>query len=578
MVYSFIEKDTACSEYVKIINKIGLKGMLSAYGAYTCIAPNNEAFRKYYNSLGENFNIDSLTNEQLNYVAKTHIVSNKYLFSELTVGIIPKANMNERFIEISFTADSITNAFKIMLNDSSQVISRDNEVYNGVVHKIDRVIQPSNYQLPELIYSNPDISIFAEALKLTKLEDSLRLVKDEDYSPQGIYHDAFDSYIIINPKERKYGYTAFIEDNEILKENGINSIDDLITKAKEWYPTSSEYDGDYTNPENSLNKYMAYHLIKKVIFLNKFFYTSHAINDYTPDEFLETIYTNRLIRASKIGSRIGLNFSSTNYTKIKEEGSKTTVNGVYHLLSEPLIYSEDVENMMQNIRIRFDPASLLPELTNNNMRCSRGFTDFPYGDDYGFDDGYLDYVQMSKDTRLIYLAGNEDGGWCSFQGDELMALGAYDLTIRLLPMPPGTYEFRYGYSTNSYRSITQIYIDGKPIGIPLDLRIYADNPKIGWILDGLTDDSGYENDKMMRNRGYMKGPTTFGPTKDKIARDHNASLRRIVGTFTFTKYEAHYLRLKTVEERPSAQLDIDFFEFVPKSVFSPADGTPESRD
>jgi hypothetical protein len=185
---------------------------------------------------------------------------------------------------------------------------------------------------------------------------------------------------------------------------------------------------------------------------------------------------------------------------------------------------------------------------------------------------------MSKDTRLIYLAGRDESGWCSFQGDELMGLGSYDITIRMLPIPPGTYEFRYGYSVYWKRGITQIYIDGKPIGIPLDLVIYADNPKIGWLLDISTEDNGVENDKMMRNRGYMKGPTTFGSSPDKNARNDNVSLRRIVGTFTFTKYEPHYLRLKSVVDDNTKQLDIDFLEFVPKSIFSPVDGTPESRD
>lgn len=584
MIYSFLKKDTAYSEYVKIVDKAGLRGMLSAYGNYTCLAPTNAAFRKYYKSFGARFSMDSLSQVDLEYLAKTHIITNQYLISELQDGVISSPNMNLRFIEIKFKTDEVNNTLKIMLNDSSQIISRDNKVYNGIVQGINCILKPSTAQLPDLIGHNTNLSIFSEAIALTHLDDSLSLVRDESYVPFDGFKDEYDSYAIPSPAQRKYGYTVLIEDNNTFKANGINNIDDLIKRANIEYPSGKGYENDYTNRNNSLNQFISYHMIEKAIYLNKFLYTSHATKNMPVYEFLESMLPNRIMKVTNIsttgGGKLVVNPNSSQTVGIKDAGGATTINGVYHLIDNLLIYSNSVEQMLQNTRIRFDFANLLPELVNNNLRGtnSLGFND---GDRYGIPQGYFKYMKATKDTRMIYLAGEDKNSWTSYQGDEVMGLGAYDVTFRLLPVPPGTYELRQGYSANGLRSITQIYVDGKPIGIPLDLRISADDPRIGYVIDKETTDNGFENDKMMRNRGYMKAPTSFNvylSSTPITARENKSALRRIIGTFTFTDYSPHYIRLKSVINNTKAQLDLDFLEFVPKSIFSPASGDPESRD
>ena len=91
----------------------------------------------------------------------------------------------------------------------------------------------------------------------------------------------------------------------------------------------------------------------------------------------------------------------------------------------------------------------------------------------------------------------------------MMALGLFDFAYRLPPLPAGTYEIRMGYSASSLRHVVQVYLDNEVTGLPIDLRLLADNPKIGYIADDKTTDNGVTNDKDMKNRGYLKGPTTF---------------------------------------------------------------------
>ena len=575
-IYSFLEKDTSYSEYVKIVERVGFKGMLNAYGSYTCLAPNNIALKNYYKSLGVNYTIDSLRLGQLDTLARTHIITAKYMTYDMVNGVLSNVNMNKRFIVVEF--DTITG--KIILNNSASIISRDNQVYNGVIHGINEVIALSDYELPELMKKNPDISIFSEALKLTGLADSISPIKDLKYAPTKTLLDHWFTFEIINPAERKYGFTAFVENNNVLKNYGINNITDLINKANELYPNGKGYENEYTNRNNSLNQYISYHLVEKSIYLNQFFIRYRMTKGFTPNEFIETMLENHIIRSSLEYGKITLNTETNDEVHVLEQGGKSTVNGVYHLIDKMLVYNSGVENMLTNTRMRVDMSQLFPELTNNNMRASRGVTDFPAGDEYGFEQGYLKYIKMSNDTKLFYIAQKEGTGYTDYQGDAMLAQGIYDITMRLLPVPPGTYELRFGYAANGNRSITQIYVDEKPIGIPLDLKILPSDARIGWIRDDLTEDNGYENDKMIRNRGYMKGPSTSSnyTDGDNIFRNINGPMRRIIGTFTFDDYSPHYLRFKSVIDDDTKQMLLDYFEWVPKSVFNPASGEPESRE
>jgi hypothetical protein len=143
----------------------------------------------------------------------------------------------------------------------------------------------------------------------------------------------------------------------------------------------------------------------------------------------------------------------------------------------------------------------------------------------------------------------------------------YDFTMETPPIPAGTYEVRFSYQPTGGRGAAQLYWDGVPCGIPLDLRILANDPLIGYVEPGTDaeDPSGFENDKMMRNRGYMKGPNTYLDVLGvwygkKIARQSSQSLRRILGTYTFTKSATHLFSVKAVRE---GQFMMDFLEFVP---------------
>jgi hypothetical protein len=149
----------------------------------------------------------------------------------------------------------------------------------------------------------------------------------------------------------------------------------------------------------------------------------------------------------------------------------------------------------------------------------------------------------------------------------MMALNAFDFAYKLPPVPAGTYEIRMGYSANSKRHVIQFYIDDEVTGIPLDLRILGKNALIDWQKDSSTEDNGIENDKQMKNRGYLKGPTTFSGYNEYTAgtaRNEESALRKVITTKYLSAGE-HWLRFKNVNENDdgTSQFMHDYIEIVP---------------
>jgi len=256
-------------------------------------------------------------------------------------------------------------------------------------------------------------------------------------------------------------------------------------------------------------------------------------------------------------------------------------NGVYHEIDGLLVYSQEVENELSTKRLRFDSSSFFPELTNNNMRGSRfkqNTITTLYNEQslhYQLPRNYIARITSSEQTVVGYLAGYHK--FQNYEGDEIFLNASsgklYDFTITTPPIPAGIYEVRFGYLTNGKRGVAQLYFDNIPCGVPLNLNTYAtDN---GWELPGSVADDplGYENDKMMRNRGYMKGPANYkvitpGWTTGQNARYSNAILRRILGQFTFNEAGSHKL---TVKGLSGGEFMFDYMEFVPTNAIENED-------
>jgi hypothetical protein len=291
----------------------------------------------------------------------------------------------------------------------------------------------------------------------------------------------------------------------------------------------------------------------------QYFFTPGAI----AYEYIEPLCPNTLIEV-QTGNLFNKKKDGTAIRIIKS--NMIAENGVCHEIDRIMVYDRSVEDDVLNKRLRMSVLSMYPELVTNkirNMSGSEQIANANIRQDYAMPAGYIKNVKFSEGEghNLMFASANQ---W-NYMGEEMQAHRKWDFTLRFPPIPAGTYEIRFSYVPWTERGVSQLYIDGEPCGIPLDMRMYADHPKIGWIADGQTDDGGVENDKMMHNRGYMKGPTTqWANNQTIIARTANNFIRKVVITKTFQKTEPHYFRSKCVQDDSrSNAFHLNYFEFVP---------------
>ena len=145
--------------------------------------------------------------------------------------------------------------------------------------------------------------------------------------------------------------------------------------------------------------------------------------------------------------------------------------------------------------------------------------------------------------------------------------------------------------------ISQIYFgyDTKamsPVGIPVNMNQVGTDAEIGMKLDSqLEDDTSptwssdrydgkktlvSDDDRRMRNMGFMKGPKAMyrvkagdHTTREKSAVEDNYYFRRIITTEKL-QHRPFYLRFRKVDSNTASnmRLNIDFFEICPRSVYN----------
>lgn len=561
--------------------------------------------------------LEELSDSMCTIIAQTHILPRIYLTAQLEGDVLPTMNLNDRHLTLSYGVDE--NNHSLLYVNDALVLHGDAEVENGVVHIMDAVMNPSSSTVPAVIDNMPSLSIFSDALKQTGLDANMEKYKDETYTMgDKTTFSASGRSGCPYPPSRYFGFTAFCEPDSLFFQQDIYNVEDLYRKCQKWYPEAT--DPDFHSPNNALWKFMAYHLLdrkllySRLVYYNLVFsyggsilYDSEINFTKTTDrtEYYETMqgtlmkvcmpcsnscYQHDILinyaadltnvatpydcTAGKRGIPVNVRIKTpeeikeANYLNYVQEA----LNGVVHLLDHILVYDEDVmTGHVLNGVIRMDFSALFSELTNNNVRCSTGdgisFSQSPEMDcEFYIPDGYCENIKIyNEETKIFYLSPHST--WANYQGDEMWGRDGYDMAFRLPHVPAGTYELRMGFGANPYRGVAQFYVDNQVTGIPCDMSTLTDDPHIGSVPDWLTDDNGVENDKTMKNHGYLKGPTTYmfnnGTTAIR-ARDGVQCVRRVITTKYLTEGD-HWLRFKNVNDDPGA-IDyamLDYLEIVP---------------
>lgn len=650
-IEEFIKSDSTLTSFNYILQRTGYDRMMDSYGQYTCYAPSNDGVAAYidslyndpeatiaHNGMTEN-SLEGLSDSLCNDIAKYHLANGLYSIIEMGGSGTTISTMLGR--SISTTVDSIG---QTVLNGASTIISEDNEVTNGIVHKCDNVVPKTSRLLPDVLDRLEGYTIFTQALHLTGLDDSLMVSRKEHKNSAGEYgydrltgddtRDTNDN-TLYSPTECKVAFTIFAESDAVLKANGINSIEDLIAyannvygNAASWYDYLNEtYNSvstgsDYTNRFNALNMFVAYHILYAGMAQDQMVFEKKAgvseavskwnyVNGGEPFDYYETmlphtllkiwepgggktLYINRWVQNNTLTDEVGTTGSEAMHP-LRQAGVRITredisaLNGYIHPIQGMLVYDSNVPNGVLHERMRFEATTFLYEFENNGFRYMlmdevSALNGGGSGARIAFPRDYFDNVKVFDSSTQ--LRSNVKGDYRAYQADAFQGWGNnYDLAIRLPSVPSGLYEFRLFYSPMSHGGMMQFYYGTSPnvqsmtaLDIPLDVRISASDPRIGWTAFYEEDDQGIATDEALHNRGYMRAPYSFrghpgsdsyGPenTTANCRGDGTVTLRRILGRINIKQSDEFWFRFKNViNDDSDLKWQLDFVEFVPVSI------------
>ena len=274
----------------------------------------------------------------------------------------------------------------------------------------------------------------------------------------------------------------------------------------------------------------------------------------------------------------------TEFTQADEQYADfvpTAGNGLIHPIDKILIYNEDeMAGNILNERMRFDITALQPELSSNNLWQGSSSTYFP-----------IEYCKgLKRYGQENLLHSRIDFG---HNGDIFVFMNQYDVAIKIPPVPSKTYEIRISTILPLAKkaretSFFQVYFDDKICGLPICTDIMSTDERIGWVRDDETLDNGVENDKLLRNKGWMKAPDTYNVHNyspdyvDGLARDDYCSMRKIALIEHLVEGE-HWMRFRYIGEEHLNPIYsgyhehwFDYLELVPLHIVSDPNN-PEDR-
>ena len=281
------------------------------------------------------------------------------------------------------------------------------------------------------------------------------------------------------------------------------------------------------------------------------------------------------------------------------------LNGHYFYVNDLVAFTDDVQNKVHNTRIRMDFSTIFPEVMTNDMRLKGN----PLADDdnntpddsstpkngrnFYFPLGYLDGVTFNSTCHLVMRRPHIN--FWSWQGDEWNIFGDYDFTFRIPPVPySGEWQLRLGFCAIETRGVMQVYFDGIPQGIPLDMTKYLNSElylgdrfktdeSLGDYKSKTTEEKA-EEQKLLKNLGaYRAGRSTYHFSTDgnkNYFLGNERTYRRILCQTYIDANQDHYLRFRVASDGKQGnnnEFMLDYFELVPKSVYG-VDGDSDMED
>lgn len=433
-----IENKETYSKFYEIMIAGNLKDPLNAYNphgnGFTLFLPTDEAFDSYirnnekYNSFNDLINDVDFVRE----LGRYHLVHIELRTNEFPYGALPDTTSTGDLLTIGFSSSLDTTIYKV--NNTAPVIEANLEMLNGYVHIISEVLIPVNFTGYQWMQQQDDFSILAGALELTGLEDTL-----------GLYRMTAGGQLVKNE------YTILAEHDSIFERNGISSLDDLIAK----YNTPGT---QYTDPENGLYQFAAYHILEGSHFLVDF---DNNRNYNTLASFPISVQAGLEVQINTGVDTFGLVYTDVDTSAIThisffyQASNVLTKNGAIHFLSEVMELYTTIPRSSRRFQFKEEPIINTDSKTANT---------YEYVDVNEFQ-----AISWSGPDLIKYFksASSSEQAW---GGDYIEINENFLIEYKMSKILPGKYKLQVRTNAFSSKNATIIVkLDGKRIGGSFDL-------------------------------------------------------------------------------------------------------------
>ena len=417
--------------------------------------------------------------------------------------------MNRLLLSIAVAALSVpASAQQYILVNNEQPIPAEDVV--NITYEEDSEFK--NRPLPNVLADDARVTLFCQALQLTGLADTLKTCEYAGYKTpkeQKYYYKVFQwNEVAWYNAERLKSFTVFAETDDVYAANGISNIDHLKAYAKQIYDEAYPEDAaisDPTDRRNSLNRFVAYHILPHG---NSYWYLTYydglMTDKYTDTDLTDiaTWYATMMPHASlkccypMAGddsglylNRRGLKDGPDKYGKQvrgakilagegegKDPFTQRAYNGFYYYIDRILAYDQQTrEDVLGSELWRVDFKTISPDIMNNaeDLRGNYLVDDdlnkpdarvIPHnGRNRVYQWNCIENIQsdLTKANAGI-IARRAHAANPVWQGDEMDVLGDFcPITIKLPPLPAGEWEVRMGVYAHERRPDVKVYLNGQ---------------------------------------------------------------------------------------------------------------------
>lgn len=228
------------STWVAMLEKTNLYNALNLGASQlTCFVADNAAMETYLRENTSYGSIDQMPVDEIDFLLRYHIIHGAKIAS---------SNLMLKLSLPALTGDYLTGGIDLETQqryidngeekEPSYLVEKDIDLSNGVIHKLDKPLEPLTQSVWDIIAGNPSYSIFAGAVEACGLAAWLD-----------------NTYRTIAQTTIRENKTVLVVSDEVFRSRGINTLEELKS-----YLGS----GDPADKNSDLYQFMIYHMMDKL--------------------------------------------------------------------------------------------------------------------------------------------------------------------------------------------------------------------------------------------------------------------------------------------------------------------------